>query len=291
MIFSRPEAGLFVPDGTAPELALARTTHLGVGAHPDDLEFMAFHGIIACYESDAAWFGGVTCTDGGGSARTGPYANTTDDEMRALRRQEQDRAARVGRYGTMIQLGYSSAAVQDPADAALQDDLLAILRATRPRVVYTHNLADKHDTHVAVAVAVLAAIRSLPPPERPAAVYGCEVWRGLDWLPDTDKVMHDVSGFDALAAALNGVFASQIAGGKRYDLGVVGRRRSNATFSDPHAADRAAAVALAMDLTPLAHDETRDPAAYVDTLVERFRTDVAARLARYGRASSTPRTP
>jgi hypothetical protein len=35
---------LFVPDQKALPEALTRTTHLGVGAHHDDLEFMAFHG-------------------------------------------------------------------------------------------------------------------------------------------------------------------------------------------------------------------------------------------------------
>jgi LmbE family N-acetylglucosaminyl deacetylase len=53
--------------------ALARITHLGIGAHQDDLEFMAFHGILACFRMrDDRWFGGVTCTNGAGSSRTGP---------------------------------------------------------------------------------------------------------------------------------------------------------------------------------------------------------------------------
>ena len=33
----------FVPDGAPLPAALARTTHLGIGAHPDDLEIMACH--------------------------------------------------------------------------------------------------------------------------------------------------------------------------------------------------------------------------------------------------------
>ena len=272
------EVEVYVPDAVAPDAALARVTYLGIGAHPDDLEFMAFHGIIACYHSDREWFGGITCTDGSGSARTGAYAQVTDAEMRALRREEQNRAASIGRYGAMVQLGFTSADVKNPANLALSNDLLTLLLATRPRVVYTHNLADKHDTHVAVARAALAAIRALPPSERPGAVYGCEVWRDLDWLPDADKVRQDVSGFTALADSLNGAFVSQIAGGKRYDLGVSGRRRANATFSEPRAADHVSEVAFAMDLTPLAHDETRDVVAYVDALMERFCADVRGRL-------------
>ena len=181
----------------------------------------------------------------------------------------------------MIQLDYPSAALREPAGRAdLRDDLLAILRATRPRVVYTHNLADKHDTHVRVAVAAIEAIRRLPVNERPDTVHGCEVWRDLDWLPDAEKIAHDLSGHEELAAALNAVFDSQITGGKRYDLTIDGRRRANATFSHPHTVDHATSLALAMDLTPLAHDSSLDTAAYVDAFIERFRKDVLARLQR-----------
>ena len=67
-------AHVFVPDGTAIGSALARTTHLAVGAHPDDLEFMALHGILACQGQSDRWFCGVTCTNGAGSARTGHLA-------------------------------------------------------------------------------------------------------------------------------------------------------------------------------------------------------------------------
>lgn len=281
MTFHQPGAASFVPDGISLEAALARTTHLGVGAHQDDLEFMALHGIIACYDSVADWFGGVVCTDGAGSARTGPFASHDAAAMRAVRRREQDEAARIGRYGVMLQLDHSSATVKDPRAFALREDLLAIFRATRPRVVYTHNLADKHPTHVAVAMAALAALRALPPVERPAHVYGCEVWRDLDWLPDADKIVHDLTGYDALADALNGAFASQIAGGKRYDLGVTGRRRAHATFLDSRIVDGSTALAFAMDLTPLVQDPSRVPWNYVDRLLERFRQDVRSKMSAY----------
>jgi hypothetical protein len=80
------------------------------------------------------------------------------------------------------------------------------------------------------------------------------------------------------------VFDSQIAGGKRYDLGVVGRRRANATFFESHAVDRSESIAFAMDLTPLVRDETIDLADFVDTLIEQFRIDVRTKLnARMGR--------
>ncbi len=171
--------------------------------------------------------------------------------MMARRRREQNAAAAVvGRYGMMIQLDYPSSAVKSATDSALQEDRRQILAVMRPQqIVHTHNPADKHDAHVGVAISVLQALRDLPREQRPAKVWGCEVWRNLDWLPDDVKVLMDVSAHENLAAALNGVFDSQIAGGKRYDLATLGRRRANATFLESHAADRAAQLAFGIDLT------------------------------------------
>jgi len=278
MQLHNPTADVFIPDALPPAAALARVTHLGIGAHQDDLEFMAFHGIASCYDSADDWFGGVTCTNGSGSARRGKYARFTDAEMMTVRREEQRRAAMLGRYAAMLQLDYPSASARDPADPHLRDDLLAILTATRPRVVYTHNPADKHATHIAVVVPVLQAIRALPPAARPLAVHGCEVWRDLDWMPDAEKIIHDVSGHESLASALNNLFHSQIAGGKRYDLAVAGRRHANATFFESHGVDHSLAVSFAMDLTPLALDDSLDILDYVTGFIDRFRADVVAKL-------------
>ncbi|MFV1995399.1 MAG: PIG-L deacetylase family protein [Verrucomicrobiales bacterium] len=280
MEFFQDSAELTVPDGLAEARALARITHLGIGAHQDDLEFMAFHGIKTCFQSESDWFGGVTCTNGSGSPRSGGYESYTDEEMQAVRRHEQDQAAMVGRYGVMAHLDHPSAVVKDPASSALRDDLVRIFEATRPRVVYTHNPADKHDTHIGVTLNVLRAIRSLPREARPEKVYGCEVWRGLDWLADEEKVVLDVGGHGNLAAALNGIFDSQIAGGKRYDLAVQGRRLANATFYQSHSVDVADEVWFAMDLSPLIEDDELDLAEFVQDRIARFADDVAQRLGR-----------
>jgi LmbE family N-acetylglucosaminyl deacetylase len=279
MNFHNANARLFVPD-QAPE-PLGRITHLGIGAHQDDLEFMAFHGILACFRSNEKWFGGVTCTDGAGSSRAGAYADFSDAEMKRVRIQEQEAAAAVGNYGAMIQLGYPSSAVKTPADHSLKNDLLQILAATRPDVVYTHNPADKHDTHIGVFAAAIQALREMPAPARPKAVFGCEGWRGLDWMPDKEKVVHDVAAHENLAAALNGVFDSQIAGGKRYDLATLGRRRANATFYESHAVDGCESVAFAMDLTPLVADPSLDIAEYVLGFIRRFEADVRSKLTKH----------
>ena len=102
---------------------------------------MAFHGILQCYGISDKWFTGVVCSDGSGSPRSGIYANYTDQEMKQVRLHEQRDAARVGKYSVMLQLGYPSQAIKDPADTRLEQELATILQATRPDIVYTHNPA------------------------------------------------------------------------------------------------------------------------------------------------------
>ena len=278
MIALNPRARLMIPDGLAAPAALRRTTHLGIGAHQDDLEFMAFHGILACYDQKDRWFGGVTITDGRGSSRAGKFQDWTDDQIAAERIREQDAAAVIGQYAFMAQLGHPSKSVRDARETVVRDDLFRILEATRPEVVYLHNLADKHDTHVGCALRCLEALRRLPKADRPQKVYGCEVWRDLDWLVDSEKTPMPVSARPELARALNEVFATQIAGGKRYDLAVIGRRTANATFSQAHATDQESAMQWAMDLTPLVQDDSLDPIAYTTGFIDRLKTDVTTRL-------------
>jgi LmbE family N-acetylglucosaminyl deacetylase len=278
MNFHHPNASLFVPDDTGAKDAYHRTTHLGIGAHADDLEIMAFHGIHLCYHSDSNWFGGVTCTNGSGSARMGPFANKSDEEMVKLRHEEQKNAALLGKYSFVAQLDYPSSEVKNPDHIALDQDLTAILAVSRPEVVYTHNPADKHETHIGVIVSVIDAIRCLPKAERPATVYGCEVWRDLDWMMDSDKVALDVSDSDGLDIALVDVFSSQIEGGKRYSEATFGRRWANATYYRSHEVDEASQLVFAMDLSPLAKDDSIDLLEFVNHHIHRFQQDVEKKL-------------
>jgi LmbE family N-acetylglucosaminyl deacetylase len=280
MTFRNSSARLVVPDDTPAPEALARTTHLAIGAHQDDLEIMAFEGILACYQQPDAWYCGVVVTNGSGSPRAGVYANYTDDEMCAVRAQEQIKAAHVGEFGAQILLDYPSSAIKDGADKQPVEDLADIIKAANAHTIYTHNLADKHDTHIGVTLKVIEAIRSVPEDVRPKRLLGCEVWRDLDWLLDDEKVAMDCSAHENLQAALVGVFDSQIAGGKRYDLATLGRRRAHATYAASHATDETTGLTYAMDLTPLVTDTSLDPAAFTQAHIDRFRDDVAARIAR-----------
>jgi LmbE family N-acetylglucosaminyl deacetylase len=283
MKFSHPQADVFVPGGQlAPADALESVTHLCIGAHQDDIEIMAHAGICDCLDTPGKAFGGVVVTNGAGSSRAGPYAAFTDEQMQVVRREEQRRAAELGRYAIQIQLAHPSAAVKRPGHAGVAADLRAILNGCRPEVVYLHQPADKHDTHIGVLARCLEALRELPPERRPRRVLGCEVWRDLDWLADADKVALDAGRRPELAEQLLRVFDSQISGGKRYDRATLGRRAANATFNTSHASDRAEGITWALDLTPLLHSAVLDLAGFTLALVGRLRADVAERIGRAG---------
>lgn len=277
MKLTQVKGELHIPDSIQEETALARITHMAVGAHQDDIEFMAWAPIRDCYDKGDLWFCGVTTTDGAGSPRAGKFADTSDEEMVNIRRQEQRQAADIGKYGAQFQLDHPSAHTKQRTQAVI-DDYLAIFEKTRPKHVYTHNLADKHDSHVGVALHLIAALRQLPMDQRPQSLTGCEVWRSLDWLNDEDKVVMNQDGFDEVEDALMVVFESQIEGGKRYDLGTHGRRSANATYFASHGVDQALGLQWGMDLTPLIKDDSLDPIAYVQKFIDRMSADIADRI-------------
>ena len=154
----------------------------------------------------------------------------------------------------------------------------SLIKAGKPDVVYTHNLADKHQSHVAVALKTIQALRKIPKDFLPKKIYGCEVWRSLDWLIDKDKIMLDVSLNPNLANSLLGVFNSQISGGKRYDNATKGRRIANATFAESHKTDEATEVILAFDLTPLINDINLNISDYILNSINNFKEDILANI-------------
>jgi LmbE family N-acetylglucosaminyl deacetylase len=281
MKLTEATAEIWVPDGASEAAALSRVTHIGIGAHQDDLEIMCLDGILAGFGAANKWFMGVVVTNGATSPRDGIYANYTNEQMMAVRRVEQKKAAFVGDYSAVAFLDHPSAALKSSSNPAAKNDLKALLSATRPEVVYTHNLADKHDTHIGVVLRTIEALREIPSAERPKKVYGCEVWRDLDWLVDTDKVVFQLDKHENIAASLVGVFDSQIAGGKRYDLATMGRRRAHATYYQSHSVDAAQMINFGVDLTPLIQDEKLDPAEYIAGFVRRFADDVNARVKKF----------
>ena len=206
MKFHLDTAEIYIPDNLPEVQALGRTTHLCFAAHQDDIEIMAAQPILECFQQDDQWFTGVVVTDGRGSPRDSLYKDYSNEEMRLVRFKEQRKAAIVGEFAAQIMLDVPSKAIKDASNQGPVNDILTIVRATQPRFVYTHNLADKHDTHVAVALRVIEGLRELDEDERPERVVGCEVWRALDWMVDSDKIMMDLSGHENLQFALLGVF-------------------------------------------------------------------------------------
>jgi LmbE family N-acetylglucosaminyl deacetylase len=282
MHFNLPTAEIFVPDGLPAEQALRRTTHLAISAHQDDIEIMAVAPILQCFQQEDLWFTGVVLTDGRGSPRDDLYKDYTDEAMRQVRFKEQKKAAIVGEYAALVMLDYPSKAIKDGSNKQPIEDLAQILKVTHPQFVYAHNPADKHDTHVGAAIKVIAAIRSLPEAERPQKLFGCEVWRDLDWMVDSDKVAFNLTSHENLQEALLGIFDSQICGGKRYDLATMGRRRANATYFESHGVDATTGMSYAMDLTPLILSPEKEIIPFVLEHIQRFSHDVANRLTRLG---------
>jgi len=201
--------------------------------------------------------------------------------MQVVRRLEQKKAGFVGEYSAVALLNHPSSAVKSASNHGPKNDLKALIAAARPDVIYTHNLADKHDTHIGVCLRTIAAIRELPADQRPKKLYGCEVWRDLDWLVDTDKVVFKLDEHENIATSLVGVFDSQIAGGKRYDLATQARRRAHATYFQSHSVDAAQMINFGVDLTPLIQNDKLDPIEFIGGFIKRFAEDVSARVKKF----------
>lgn len=249
-------------------------TELVVVAHQDDIEIGVPQAIIKGYQSDKYGMVGVVCADGSGSPRSGKFATMTNEEMMKVRRLEQIKAAGIGDYSALVMLNYTSGQLKDRNNEDPKNDIKEIILNYKPETMYIHNLADKHPTHVGVAVNCIKALRELPKEARPKKLYGCEVWRNLDWLSDDEKVFFDLTGYEQLMRDVLDVYESQIAGGKEYCTAAIGRRAGNATFSASHGVDVAEHVAYGMDLTILIEDDSIDPKQYIVGKIMDFANDL-----------------
>ena len=279
--FHNPDSDIWLSDSLNLEGALGRTTHLGIGAHQDDLEFMAYEGVSACYHQSALWFAGVTVTDGRGSSRKGPFASYTSEQIRDIRRQEQREAAEIGQYTAQIQLDYPSSELKGSGRSNVVDDIAYILERMCPQVVYLHQPADKHDSHVATLACSIEALRRVADQHLPERIIGCEVWRSLDWLADEEKVAMVCDGYPDLMRSLFALYRSQIEGGKRYDLAVEGRRRSNATMFDSHGTDEYEALAWGVDLTPMVEQPDLSMESFILEKISDLSNDVRGRIQKF----------
>jgi len=90
----------------------------------------------------------------------------------------------------------------------------------------------------------------------------------------------NISEHENLQAALLGVFDSQIAGGKRYDLATIDRRRANARYFESHGVDATTGLSHAMDMSLLMSDATKDPIVFAQDFIQRFEQDINDRIRR-----------
>lgn len=266
---------VYIPDGREEKEAFAGIRRLCVSAHQDDIELMSL-GVIG--ESPAGSFAGAVVTNGASSPRTGRFAGVTDEEMVILRAEEQKRVAEAAGYGALALLGYTSSDVKKDAREAAERDIADMILACAPEEIYTHNPFDRHPTHVAVFCRVLGAIRSLPPERRPKKFWGCEVWRSLDWLPESVRTVVDSEKGTALAATLLPMFESQVEGGKRYDEAYIGRQHANATFSESHSTDEFVCASNMLDMTLLITNDRLDPTDFAYDIIDLFRRETKKTL-------------
>lgn len=236
-------------DKFIPSTATGKTIkYLAIAAHKDDVEMMAFDGIV---KGQGQWgFGAAVLTNGGDCPRCAEYAGLSREDMSELRTAEQKRAAEKGAYEALWLAELNSDEVKNPSPQ-LFATLLDILRENpRLEALYVHNPFDRHPTHVAACKAALKAVEMLDEAQKPKAVYGCEVWRDLDWLPQKYKTAFDVQGYEGFSAELMSCFASQNSA-KRYDVASLARRRVNATYGESHSVNFSDSVIFAVDLKPL----------------------------------------
>ena len=247
---------------------------LCVCAHQDDCEIMAIDGILKGYYSKKYSFALAVTADGRGSSRSGKYQDYTDEMMRETRIKEQKTAGEIGRYNSIYFLDYSSCEVKETYNESIINDYINLIKKLRPEVIYAHSILDKHKTHLGSVVHLIEAIRRLPKEYRPKKLYGCEVWRGLDWVDDDKKITFNVSRNKKLQKQLLNVFDSQIAGGKSYAEATIGRRYANATYCRSHKIDTCEMVSYAIDLMPLIKNEKLNIKEYALSFVDNLYSEI-----------------
>ncbi|MGQ0527645.1 MAG: PIG-L deacetylase family protein [Alphaproteobacteria bacterium] len=229
-------------------------------------------------------FLGITITNGGGSARKGAYKDYSDEEMMIARHTEQKDAAKLGKYSAQFQLNYKSRDIKGPhplKEKELVQEIYQILFETQPKTIYVHNPFDKHETHNAVTRATIEALRLLPPGKHPGNVYGCEVWRGLDWVPDDIKIPLDISNYIELQRDLIDCHDSQIKGSKNYTKATIGREFANATYSESHELDSMQAATYAINLRPFMDEPDLTMGEFTCRYIEAFQRQLSERAKIY----------
>ena len=215
--------------------------------------------------------------------RAAVIAAHTDAEMVEVRRDEQRRAAELGGFGAVVQLGHPSGDVKS-ADGvtSLADELASILEVS-PSAEPLHAQSGRQARHPSSGDGGDRA-RGTPTADDACDRRGSSASRGgatsTGWAT-ARSCGSTPRRTSALAQQFAAVYESQIDGAKRYDVAIQGRRRANATMHGIRSTDDAEEVIVAIDLTPLLRNDDLDPVEYTLAAIDRLRADVETSLRRW----------
>ena len=228
------------------------TNLLAIGAHHDDIEVMAMDGILKAYGSKKYSFYACVLSDGAHFSKMGKYSDISDKEMIETRNQEQIRASQIGEYANLVFLKHTREDIENNEKDVVIKNIQKVILEVQPDVVYTHNIFDKGDIHTLTAIRVIEAILGLEEDKRPRLLYGCEIFRSLDWLPDKYKVVFDLSENKELQSRLIGVYDTRMEQSRNYNKAVVGRKLAHATFGNSNSSiDEEKLIWYGINLTPV----------------------------------------
>lgn len=224
--------------------------YLCICADAGDTEIMAIDGIQRGYRAKKYTFATVITSDGLSLERAGKLAKATDRKVNTTKNREQKAAAEIGRYNSVYFLSHKTDEILDQENEDIVNEYLEIIKELKPRIIYTHSILDRDPTHVSVAVKVINALRKLRKGQMPAVLYGCEMWRDLDWVDPSKVISFDVSHNIRLQKQLINVHQSQNAS-RDFINATIGRRYVNATYSRSEKKKDAKLTARAINMTTL----------------------------------------
>ncbi len=235
------------------EIKSANTTNLlAISAHQDDIEIMAMDGILRAYGSKKYAFYAAVVGDGANCLKAGKYSEVSDKEMIEARNQEQLRASQIGEYSKLYFLKHAHSEIEQEENESIIKELQKLILEVKPEIVYTHNIFDKNPHHVKITQLVIDAINGLNIDDRPRLLYGCEIFRSLDWLPDKYKITFDLSDNKELQQRLVNVYDTRVEQSRNYTKAVMGRKLANAAFvSSNCATDEDKMYWYGINLTPV----------------------------------------
>jgi len=193
-----------------------KVKYLCICAYPNDCEIMSIEGIQRGYRAKKYSFACVSTSCFAKDGKT----NIADF---------QKKASEIGRYNALYVLKHKFEDIKDSENEEIIKEYVELINEIKPRIIYTHSLLDNDPIHVAVAIKVINALRTMRRSQHPKVIYGCEVNRDLDWVKEEKLVYFDNSKNVKLQKQLIAVYKT-----KKDDSHLVesaiGKRFSNAGF-------------------------------------------------------------